>query len=146
MLFVVLLLTSCQSEKADANALLEDVHLQYDKGNYVQCLALIDSLRATYPEDLSARREALKVYQQASLAVAQHDLAAIDSALKVTASSYITLSATVEAHKRDLCATPEELQNLNLLRKKRDSLQVAYDVTCAKIRYIRKRQKQYNNQ
>lgn len=146
VLFIVLSMTSCQSEKADASALLEDVHKQYDSGNYVKCLALIDSLRATFPEELSARREALKVFQQASLAIAQQDLARTDSALKVTEQSLNALTATVEAHRRALCATEEELSNLNFMRKKRDSLQVAYDVECAKIRYIHKRQKQENTQ
>ena len=76
----MLLLVACQGEKDDAKALLADIHTQYDGGNYTRCLALIDSLRTNYPDELSARREALKVYQQASLAVAQQELAVIDSA------------------------------------------------------------------
>lgn len=49
---------------------------------------------------------------------------------------------TVERRKAALQATADDLQTLTLMRIKRDSLQTRFDVQCAKIKYIHKRQKE----
>ena len=48
----------------------------------------------------------------------------------------------VEKHKQQLCATADELTLLTKTRVRRDSLQTRFDVLCAKIRYIHKKQKE----
>ena len=50
------------------------------------------------------------------------------------------MKAVVEQHKAELRATEEELTALTLLRLRRDSLQVQWDVLGAKIKYIRVKQ------
>ena len=50
------------------------------------------------------------------------------------------MTAEVEAHKKALKATPEELTVLTKLRIKRDSIRTQYETLGLKIRYIRKKQ------
>ena len=88
----------------------------------------------------SPRRAALRHKQDSSLLAAQQELAVVDSTLEAVKAQYERMKAEVEQHKADLCATEEELTGLTLLRMRRDSLQVQWDVLGAKIRYIRQKQ------
>ena len=105
----------------------------------------IDSLRHDYPEAVEERREALKFHQEASLKLAQANLALVDSTLQAAIKQYDEMKPQVEAHRKACVATQEELQQFNELRAYRDSLQGVFNMECAKIKYIHKRQKQLTN-
>ena len=99
-------------------------------------------MRHAYPTAIEERKEALKIHQEASLKKAQANLALTDSALQAAEREYSSIRPVVEKRHKEGTATEEELSNMNQLRKVRDSLQVVFNVECAKIKYIHKRQKQ----
>lgn len=125
-----------------AETLLEKAETEWQNRQYDKALLTIDSLRKTYPNAIEARKKALKMHQDISLEQAQADLAATDTLLQRAKNEYDTMKQTVEQAKKELKATPEQLQRLTLKRMERDSLQVRFDVQCAKIKYIHKRQKE----
>lgn len=135
---------ACSQNKSEkqAKALLEKAEVEYKTGQYDKALRTIDSLRRTFPEAIKARKEGLKLYQDVALTQAQSDLARTDSMLQAARKEYERVKAEVETAKRELRATPEELQNVTLLKVRLDSLQVRFDVQCAKIKYIHKKQKE----
>lgn len=51
------------------------------------------------------------------------------------------MTQEVEAHKKELKATEEELTALTTLRVKRDSIRTQYEALGLKIRYIHKKMK-----
>lgn len=137
-------LSSCKDKEEKAvEELMTEIRQSYDSGNDVMCLRNIDTLRQRYPKAVEARKEALEIFQKASLRLAQKTLASVDSSLLVEQNKFRTLDSVVAAHKEQGIATEEELTSLTLQRLKRDSLQTRFDVLCAEIRYIRARQKQY---
>ena len=90
--------------------------------------------------EIEQRKAALRHKQDSTLLASQQELAVVDSALEATKAEYERMKAEVEQHKEALKATAEELTALTMLRMKRDSLQVQWDVLGAKIKYIRKKQ------
>jgi hypothetical protein len=92
--------------------------------------------------EIEQRKAALRHKQDSTLLASQQELALVDSALEATKAEYERLKAEVEQHKEALQATAEELTALTMLRMKRDSLQVQWDVLGAKIKYIRKKQEE----
>ena len=126
----------------EARQLLDRAQSEYAAKRYDQALHTIDSLRKTYPEALAARKEALKLYQQVALSQAQDNLARTDSQLEKVKAEYASMKRDAEDAKRRLCATAEQLQAVTLKKMQLDSLQVQFDVECAKIKYIHKKQKE----
>lgn len=140
---VIVTLVACGNNKqAAAEALLEQATTQFENKQYDHAFRTIDSLRRTYPEAIEARKAALKLYQEVALKQAQDDLANTDSLLLRVKAEYEQMSVRVAEAKAALKATPEMLQALTLKRMERDSLQVRFDVQCAKIKYIHKKQKE----
>lgn len=92
--------------------------------------------------EIEQRRAALRHKQDSSLLAAQQELAVVDSTLEAVKADYERMKVEVEQHKAELQATAEELTALTLLRMRRDSLQVQWDVLGAKIRYIRQKQEE----
>lgn len=135
-------LSSCEEKNAAAVKLLDDIHALYDQGQYDSVLVVIDSLRRTYPEAVEQRKEALSIFQQASLAIAQQNLAKVDSALQAVEGEVEYLKKEVEAHRSQGIATAEELSRLTKMKVYRDSLQGIFNMECAKIKYIHKRQEE----
>lgn len=135
--------TSCRSDaQEEANKLLEEAETMYEKKQYAEALQVLDSLRYIYPTAIHARHEALKLKQDISLKQAQEELALVDSALQAVNANYKYLQGKVEREKADLSVTPQSLDLLTRTRIKRDSLQVQFDVLCAKIKYINKKKKE----
>ena len=66
----------------------------------------------------------------------------MDSALQAVKHDYEYQKQKVEKDKQELRATAEELTRLTKTRVHHDSLQTRFDVLCAKIRYIHKKQKE----
>lgn len=136
-------LASCgDSDRNKAEEMLKQAGYDYEHGRYDMALATIDSLRKTYHDIVDVRREALVLYQNISLKKAQEDLEETDRQLQEFNATYEMVRETVEKKKAALQATAEELQTLTLMRIKRDSLQARFDMQCAKIKYIHKRQKE----
>ncbi len=99
----------------------------------------VDNSRRT---EIEQRRAALKHKQDSTLLASQQELAIVDSMLQAVKVEYEQMKTEVEQHKAALRATADELTALTLLRMKRDSLQVQWDVLGAKIKYIRQKQQE----
>ncbi len=149
IIYIVLAATlagCAEQQDRELKALVTEMRESYAEGRDSACLAAIDTLRAKFPKAIAERKEALKLYQEASLRIAQKQLAYVDSALEAEKYIFRTMEKTVAAHKEKGIATAEELTALTRKRMLRDSLQTQFDVLCAKIKYIHKRQKQATEQ
>ncbi len=122
--FVVL--TACQqkNENDGATALLAEIETLYETGQYRTALDSIESLRRRFPTSVEARRKGLRLWQEASLKMAQADIAVTDSALQAT-------TAQMQAEQR--------IYERNMLGVKKDSLQARYEALIGVVRMIRKR-------
>lgn len=124
-----MLLSACsQSEEDKAKPLLAKIDSLYKSGNYRATLDSIVQLREHYPQAIEARKTALRLWQNASLKLAQADVASTD----------IKLQEMTEALK-----TEPNLYRRNMMTVKRDSLQARYEAMCGVVRMIHLRQKQH---
>ncbi len=139
----ILLLTACQdSTQQQAEGMLQRAGQLFDEQQYDRALIVIDSLRKVYPSAIETRKQALRLQQNIELKRSQEELALVDSALQAVKHDYEYQKQKVEKDKQELRATAEELTMLTKTRVRRDSLQTRFDVLCAKIRYIHKKQKE----
>ena len=139
----ILLLTACQdSTQQQAEGMLQRAGQLFDEQQYDRALIVIDSLRKVYPSAIETRKQALRLQQNIELKRSQEELAIVDSTLQAVKHDYEYQRQKVEKDKQELRATPEELTMLTKTRVRRDSLQTCFDVLCAKIRYIHKKQKE----
>ena len=123
-----MLFTACaKTDDEKAQDLLAQIDQLYAKGKYKETLDSITVLRDRFPMALESRRKALVVWQKASLAMAQKDVANTDIRLQEVA--------------RQIEETTDRLTR-NMLLVKRDSLQARYEAMCGVVRMIRMRQKQ----
>jgi hypothetical protein len=137
------MLVACSDEKQKAaEQMLQKAGQQFEQKQYDRALITIDSLRKVYPGAIETRKQALILQQNIELKRSQEELAVVDSLLQVVKNDYETLKQKVEKDKQELRATPEELTMLTKTRVRRDSLQTRFEVLCAKIRYIHKKQKE----
>lgn len=121
-------LLSCGPTESDkAAALVAQIEQLYADGKYQTVLDSITSLRQRYPREVEARRRVLPIWQDASLRIAQADIARTDSALQATI-------AEMEAAKT--------IRERNFIGIRRDSLQVRYDVLVGTVRVIHRRQQE----
>ena len=120
------LMASCQkTEDEKAASLMNKIASLYKAGNYQATLNAITRLRANHPKAVESREKALKIWQDASLKMTQAEIGRTDSALQATIAQY---------------GAEKDLYRKNMLRVKRDSLQVRYDALCGTVRVIHKRQ------
>lgn len=120
------LMASCQkTEDEKAASLMNKIDSLYKAGNYQATLNAITRLRANHPKAVESREKALKIWQDASLKMTQAEIGRTDSALQATIAQY---GAEKDPYRK------------NMLRVKRDSLQVRYDALCGTVRVIHKRQ------
>lgn len=125
---LVLMMTACShTDEEKAAPLLARIDSLYAAGKYRETLDSIVSLRSRYPKAVEARRAALRVWQDASLRMAQDDIARTDNLLQETT--------------RQLGAE-HDLGRANWLRVRRDSLEARYQAMCGVVRMIHARQKQ----
>lgn len=142
-LTAALLLAACtDSKQKEAEAMLQRADQLFSEQKYDRALIAIDSLRKVYPSAIETRKQALKLQQNIELKRSQEELALIDSTLQAVRQNYEYQRQKVEKDKQELRATPEELTMLTKTRVRRDSLQTRFNVLCAKIRYIHKKQKE----
>lgn len=123
----VTLLSCGPTESDNAAALVAQIEQLYADGKYQTVLDSITSLRQRYPKEVEARRRVLPIWQDASLRIAQADIARTDSALQATI-------AEMEAAKT--------IRERNFIGIRRDSLQVRYDVLVGMVRVIHRRQQE----
>ena len=123
----VTLLSCGPTESDNAAALVAQIEQLYADGKYQTVLDSITSLRQRYPKEVEARRRVLPLWQDASLRIAQADIARTDSALQATI-------AEMEAAKT--------IRERNFIGIRRDSLQVRYDVLVGTVRVIHRRQQE----
>ena len=118
------LMASCQkTEDEKAASLMNKIDSLYKAGNYQATLNAITRLRANHPKAVESREKALKIWQDASLKMTQAEIGRTDSALQATIAQY---------------GAEKDLYRKNMLRVKRDSLQVRYDALCGTVRVIHK--------
>ena len=137
-------MTACSSNDAQktAEGMLEKAEKYFSEGSYDRAKIAIDSLRKVYPGAVETRKKALKLFQDISLKEAQEDLALTDSIMQKVGLDYKYIKEKVEKDKAELRATAEELELLTRTKMKYDSLKVRFDMQCAKIKYIHKKQKE----
>ena len=137
-------MTACSSNDAQKSAegMLEEAEKYFSEGSYDRAKIAIDSLRKVYPGAVETRKKALKLFQDISLKEAQEDLALTDSIMQKVGLDYKYIKEKVEKDKAELRATAEELELLTRTKMKYDSLKVRFDMQCAKIKYIHKKQKE----
>lgn len=92
--------------------------------------------------EIEARKEALKHKQDSTLAATQLELARVDSLLEIVKAEHDQHHQWVMEHSTKLNDQSPEVVKLNQLRSRRDSLQVQWETLGAKIKYIRKKQKE----
>lgn len=137
------MLVACgKSPQEQAALLAEQASTLCEEGLFDKARALIDSLRRTYPDNVEARKTALQLHQQVELKAAQEELLRADSLLVLANRELEALQKQVDAHKATLTATADELTLLTMTRMRRDSIRTLYETLGAKIRYIRKKQKE----
>ena len=125
---IIMALAGCaKTDDEKAKPLLAKSNTLYAGGKYREALDSIVVLRDRYPKAVVARTEALRIWQDASLKMAQADVAATDNRLQ-----------EVEQELR----TTTDRYRCNMLGVKRDSLQARYEAMCGVVRMIRMRQKQ----
>ena len=139
-----MLTVSCGGSDAQqaAENMLEQAEKYFSEGSYDRAKIAIDSLRKVYPGAVETRKKALKLFQNISLKEAQEDLAVTDSALQAVTLDYKYIKDKVDRDKAELRATAEELETLTRTKMKLDSLKERFDMQCAKIKYIHKKQKE----
>lgn len=139
-----LLAASCSgsdTQKA-AEEMFAKAERLFSEGKYDRAKITVDSLRQIFPGAVETRRKALALYQNISLKEAQEDLAHTDSLMHIVTLDYNYIKDKVEKDKAELRATPDELELLTRTKMKLDSLKVRFDMQCAKIKYIHKKQKE----
>lgn len=128
LILCTLLICSCTpSEDQKAARLLSQIKTLYKDGCYTDVLDSITALRMQFPKAIESRKEALRIWQNASLKQAQADIAQTDSALQT-----VLRSIPMESN----------LYKANMMRVERDSLKARYEAMCGVVRMIRMRQKQ----
>lgn len=126
VLIPFLTLAACQpSEDKKAEPLMNKIDSLYNAQDYQATLNAITKLRLEHPKAIESRAKALKIWQEASLKMTQEDIGRTDSALQATIMQY---------------NKETNLGKKNMLKVKRDSLQIRYDALCGTVRVIHKRQ------
>lgn len=125
---LALLLAGCSKKDAEREPaqLLTEIEQLFEQQRYEETLDSIEALRTRFPKAIAERRKALRIWQEASLKMAQQDVALTDSALQ-------TVTAQMQAETR--------IYERNMLGVKRDSLQARYEAMIGVVRMIRKRMK-----
>jgi len=128
LIAVGVVVASCKPDgPSEAAQKLAEIEQLYSQGRYRACLDSITSLRMRHPTAIEERKQALRIWQDASLALVQQDIARTDSALQ----------ATLQQIPRE-----RDLLRQNMLRVRRDSLQARYDGLCGTVCVIHYKQKE----
>lgn len=128
LLALTIMMAGCApSDDEKAAPLLSKIDSLYQCGSYRETLDSITVLRERFPKAVEARTKALAVWQNASLKMAQADVAQTDVQLQEATAKW---NSETDLYKK------------NMLRVKCDSLKARYEAMCGVVRMIRARQKQ----
>lgn len=143
-LVIAVIMAACgENPRKEAELMLNQAERQFGRQQYDRALITIDSIRELFPTQVDVREKALRLQQDIALKHSQEELAIVDSALQATKQEYEQKDQQANRDKALLTATPKQLTELTKLRLHRDSLQTRFDLLCAKIRYIHKKQKEW---
>lgn len=127
IILAAVLVGCSESDEQKAERMLAQIDSLYEKGQYKEVLDSIVSLRTTYPSAINIRKKALRIWQNASLKIAQKDVAQTDLLLQETLR---------------MIESETDLRKANMLRMRRDSLQARYEAMCGVVKMIHMRQKE----
>ncbi len=127
IILAAVLVGCSESNEQKAERMLAQIDSLYEKGQYKEVLDSIVSLRTTYPSAINIRKKALRIWQNASLKIAQKDVAQTDVLLQETLR---------------MIESETDLRKANMLRMRRDSLQARYEAMCGVVKMIHMRQKE----
>ncbi len=127
IILAAVLVGCSESDEQKAERMLAQIDSLYEKGQYKDVLDSIVSLRTTYPSAINIRKKALRIWQNASLKIAQKDVAQTDVLLQETLR---------------MIESETDLRKANMLRMRRDSLQARYEAMCGVVKMIHMRQKE----
>lgn len=127
IILAAVLVGCSESDEQKAERMLAQIDSLYEKGQYKEVLDSIVSLRTTYPSAINTRKKALRIWQNASLKIAQKDVAQTDVLLQETLR---------------MIESETDLRKANMLRMRRDSLQARYEAMCGVVKMIHMRQKE----
>lgn len=127
IILAAVLVGCSESDEQKAERMLAQIDSLYEKGQYKEVLDSIVSLRTTYPSAINIRKKALRIWQNASLKIAQKDVAQTDVLLQETLR---------------MIESETDLRKANMLRMRRDSLQARNEAMCGVVKMIHMRQKE----
>lgn len=127
IILAAVLVGCSESDEQKAERMLAQIDSLYEKGQYKEVLDSIVSLRTTYPSAINIRKKALRIWLNASLKIAQKDVAQTDVLLQETLR---------------MIESETDLRKANMLRMRRDSLQARYEAICGVVKMIHMRQKE----
>ncbi len=134
-------LTACNNNQVSpADKMISEIEAYIAQGDFISALDSISSLRSKYPTSIEARRNALRLWNEASLLQAQHEVEVTDSLLMET---IFQIDSCMELTKNLELIPEDKLLEQNMLRNKRDSLMARYDAECGVVRIIREKMKDY---
>ena len=112
----------------------------------VLCVALMTACTSSLKrenealrQEIGERREALKEKQQTELESARQELALTDSLLTIAQREHDELHAWVMSHSAQMDERSPEVQRLNVLRARRDSLHVQFESLAHKVKFFLRR-------
>ena len=100
------------------------------------CTSSLKKENEALREEIGERREALREKQQSELAGAREELARTDSLLTIVQREHDELHAWVMSHATELDEQSAEVQRLNALRERRDSLKVQFESLAHKVKFF----------
>ncbi len=106
------------------------------------CLSACQTRHEKLQKEIEMRRSALKHHQDSALTASEKEIEQVYGQLEQARSQYQRMLHEAEAAHAAGTATAAQLTRVTQMRMHRDSLQVQFDVLCAKVKYIKKRQMQ----
>ena len=106
------------------------------------CTSKLKKENEALEQEIATRREALKEHQQQSLLEAQRDLTVTDSLLEIVTRQHDEMHEWLMEHSGEVESHSTEVDSMNRLRNRRDSLKVRFEVLAETIKLIRRKQEQ----
>ena len=91
-------------------------------------------------EEIRQRKEALIHRQDSTLRASQKEVEQLDKEIQVVTKKYNQMKREAQQAHDAGTATAEQLREVTRMRMRRDSLKTRFDMLCAKIKYVRRRQ------
>ena len=99
-----------------------------------------ESKHTKLQEEIRQRKEALIHKQDSVLRASQKEVEELDKEIQIVNRKYNQMKQEAQRAHDAGTATAEQLRSVTRMRMHRDSLKARFDMLCAKIKYIRRRQ------